>query len=199
MPFVPVHIGVTSSGSNAGTAYDRQIDLTARQLEAFTEAAGDMTEPLTQVAGDIHGQIAAAFATEGAAGASGRWTVLSPQYGAWKEVKGPGLPILFGLRPTSWVGHRSNPPGRRRNMHQTYAPSGRMMAELLAPLESMMTWQITPTRMRYTPTSNIAGYHESGTEKMPARPPVDLSLTFLHQIDRRFVAWLAALIKRQGL
>ena len=34
---------------------------------------------------------------------------------------------------------------------------------------------------------------------LPARPPVDLSLAFLHSVDRAFVGWLARLMKRLGL
>jgi hypothetical protein len=199
MAFVPVSIGITTSAGGETSQYNRAIELTARQLETFGGSVMDMTEPLTAVAGDIRGTVEEAFASQGATGASGRWAVLSPNYAAWKAKKGAGLPILFGLRPTSWVGHRSNPPGQRRNMHQTYAPSGAMMRSLLSPLEDLITWHITPNRLRYTPTSPIAGYHETGTEKMPARPPVDPSIAFLHSIDRQFVRWIAGLQKKSGL
>ena len=194
MAFVPVSITV-GSGGHGSAAYDRSIELTARQLAAFESEARDMTEPLTAVGQDLRVQIEAAFATEGSSGASGKWVALSPNYATWKAEKGPGLPILVGLRPTSWVGHRP----AKRNMNQTYAVSGQMMRSLLMPLQDLATWKVTPTRLLYEPSSEIAGYHEEGTDKMPARPPVDLSLTFLHSVDRTFVRWLAALIAKAGL
>ena len=197
MAFVPVSIGFTA-GEHSSTQYSRSIELTTRQLQAFEAEAGDLTEPLTVIGEDMHTQVAAAFATQGLAGASGKWVQLSPQYGAWKQKHGPGLPILVGLRPKSWVGHRSSPAGKRRNVHQTYETSGRMMTEMLVPLRDKLTWQITPKRLRYTPASNIAGWHQTGTDRMPARPPLNLSLTFLHSVDRAFTRWLAAAMKRHG-
>ncbi len=198
MAFIPIQIGAQAGEANL-TPYSRAIQLTERQLTAFAHEAGDLTEPFTAVAGDMRTQVGAAFATQGSSGASGKWVALSPQYAAWKGKRGPGLPILVGLRPTSWVGHRSNAPGKRRNVHQTYETSGRMMAEMLMPLADHATWQITPQRLRYTPTSDIAGFHETGTDKMPPRPPLDLSVTFLHSVDRQFVRWLAGVMRRNGL
>lgn len=195
MAFIPVSI----SGINNGPEYSRQIELTTRQLAAFEHEAGDMTVPLTKVAIDLHTQVEASFASQGATGVSGPWVELSPAYATWKAEKGPGLPILVGLEPTRWVGHRSNPPGERRNVHQEYKVSGRMMKEMLVPVKDGLTWRISPTRMRYTPDSDIAGFHETGTDDMPPRPPVDLSIAFLHSIDRQFVRWLAGVIKKAKL
>ena len=193
MPFVPVQItGIGGKGE-----YSRQIELTDRQLAAFEHEAGNMTEPLTAVASDLRVQVEAAFATQGSSGFSGPWQPLSEQYAAWKASKpgGAGLPILVGLEPTGPVHHRPEP----RNMNQTYAVSGKMMRELLMPLSDGLTWQVSFTRLRYTPQSDIAGYHETGTDDMPPRPPVDLSIAFLHSVDRQFVRWLAAVIKKAGL
>jgi hypothetical protein len=192
MAFVPVSI----HGINSGPEYNRQIELTTRQLAAFEHEAGDMTAPLTAIAGDIHVQLEAAFASQGATGMTGPWTPLNETYAAWKASKpgGAELPILVGLRPTQPVHHRPAKP----NMDQEYAVSGKMMRELLVPLADGLTWRISPTRMRYSPDSDIAGWHETGTEDMPARPPVDLGPRFLHSIDRQFVRWLAGVIKKAG-
>jgi hypothetical protein len=84
-------------------------------------------------------------------------------------------------------------------MNQTYATSGATMRSLLTPLTDALTWHISPKRLSFTPTSDIAGYLEAGTPRMPARPPVDVSLPFLRSIDRAFVTWLAGIMERTGL
>lgn len=196
MPFVPVDIRFQDS---ATPRYSRQIELTERQLAAFRHEAGDMSPAFERIADDLRTNIEAAFGSQGANGMSGPWTQLSPGYGAWKARRAPGVPILVGLRPTSWVGKRTNPPGEQRNPNQEYEASGKMMRQLLVPLADHITWQISPTRLRYTPVSDIAGYHETGTDDMPPRPPVDPTVSFLHSVDRTFVRWLAAAMRRAGL
>lgn len=189
--FVPVSIKVGSD-----TRYDRLVETSAK-FDRIAEQARNMREPLNHVAEMMHTFIAASYATQGANGATGKWVALSPEYGAWKAARSTA-PLLVGLRPTSWVGHRGNPPGQRRNPNQTYAPSGVMMRQMLRPTGDPSTWQITTRFMRYTPQSDIAGFHEWGTEKMPARPPVDLNLTFLRAVDREFLGWLVRLMDRSG-
>lgn len=189
--FVPVSIQIGAGGeSRAG--YSRILETSAK-FDALGRRAGDMTVPLTRIGEDLHAQIAAAFATQGATGASGRWRQLSPAYGAWKQRKRPGTPTLVGLRPTR-KGSRSHP-----TRPQTYVPSGRMRQQLLVPLVDRTTWHVSPRRLLYAPLSNIAGFHETGTDQMPARPPVDVGLNFLHSVDRTFVQWFAELLGQSGL
>lgn len=181
--FVPVQIRLGAGGEQR-SGYDRQLELTERQMVAFEHAAGDMTEPLAAIGADLRTNVAAQFATQGAAGATGRWQVLSEPYGAWKS-KHSAAPILVGLQPTGQKGQRP----------QTYKPGGQMRRELLNPLAT----HVSPRRLLWAPDSNIAGFHETGTEKMPARPPVDLTLRFLHSVDRSFVVWLGGLMDKLGL
>lgn len=188
--FLPVQIRMGTGEPSAASLYDRSIELTARQLYAFERGAGDMSEPLAQVGGDLRRSVAAQFATQGGQGATGKWTVLSDNpaghgYASFKESHVPGVPILVGLR-------RTGPKGQRP---QSYEPSGQMRRELLDPLAT----DVSPRRLLYAPISDIAGWHETGTDTMPARPPVDLSLAFLHSVDRAFVGWLARKIKALGL
>ena len=185
--FVPVQIGM-NAGHEQSMLYDRSIELTSRQMEAFARAAGDMTEPLSEIGSDLHVAVSAQFATEGAQGATGAWAPLSEAYGEWKQARS-AAPILVGLSPVD-KGTRESP-----TRPQTYEPSGMMRRQLLDPLAT----HVTPRRMLYAPDSDIAGYHETGTEKMPARPPVDLGATFLHSLDRTFVSWIARLVERHGL
>lgn len=191
--FVPVSINL-GAGDQSRSLYNRSFELTARQLDAFARNAGNMTVPLTRIGEDLHTQMEAAFASQGATGASGRWKALSPAYAAFKEKHKPGLPTLVGLRPTI-KRTRSSP----RTPAQEYVTSGRMMKQLLVPLTDHATWHVTPRRLLYAPLSNIAGYHQDGTPRMPARPPVDPTVTFLHSIDRQFVTWVADLIDAAGL
>lgn len=184
--FFPVAINVGAGGEQRA-GYDRIIDL-ADRFEALGERTENMTEPLTQVGEDLHTQVAAAFGTEGASGATGPWAQLSEIYGAWKAARSEA-PILVGLRPLR-KGSREHP-----TRPQTYQPSGGMRRELLDPL----AMHVTPRRLLYAPTSDIAGYHETGTDSMPARPPVDVSVTFLHGVDRTFIAWFARLADQAGL
>lgn len=185
--FVPVRIGVGAGGASRAT-YARDLELTVRQLAAFEHEAGNMYDPLKLIGKDLHTQVAAAFATEGSSGASGKWVQLSPAYGDWK-AKHSGAPILVGLKPLH-KGSREHP-----NRSESYVPSGQMRFQLLDPLAT----HVTARRLLYSPESDIAGFHETGTDTMPARPPVDLSLTFLHSVDRTFARWLAGLVKRLGL
>jgi hypothetical protein len=191
---MPVAIRV-GSGDSEATLYDRRIDLIGDRLTAFGRASGDMTEPLTTVGETLHDMILGQFTSQGGTGLTGRWQPLSEAYAAWKDSKHPGLPILTGVRPTGWVGHAGDPAGEQRNTSQTYEESGAMRLSLLDPAAT----HVTPKRLLYSPTSDIAGWHQTGTETMPARPPVDLRPTDLRVFDRTFAGWLADLVKRSDL
>jgi hypothetical protein len=163
------------------------IDQAAADFDALNARLGDKRPPLTRIAELLHQHLEAAYTSEGALGGSGRWVPLTRRYGAWKHRHGPGVPILVGLRP--------GPKGTRP---QTYAPSGRMRRQILAPLGDSATWRITDNSMGYTAQSGIAPYHQEGTRKMRARPPVDPPRAWLSEIDREFVGWLNDLIEQSG-
>lgn len=188
--FLPVQIKIGTSTGGAA-AYDRMLETTSR-FDALAKEAENMTVPLTRIGEDLHANLLAAFATEGATGYSGRWAPLSTTYGAWK-AKHSSAPLLVGLKPLH-KGSRQHP-----TRPESYGISGRMRQQLLMPLADRATWHIDPKRLAYTPLSNIAGFHQTGTSKMPARPPVDLSPAFLHSIDRSFTVWVAGLIEKAGL
>jgi hypothetical protein len=174
--FVPVTIT-----ANGEAVYSTGFDMLASESR-------DQTIPLSGIGSRLVESVGAQFGTEGSH--SGHpWVQLSERYGKWKESRVPGLPILVGIRPES--------KGTREKPHrpQTYVPSGRMRRELL----DMASVRTTPTRMVYAPVSDIAGYHQDGTPKMPARPPVDLTLTELHEWDRIYVRWMNGLIAQASL
>ncbi len=189
--FIPVGIQVAGGGRRQ-QGYNRIID-TSGKFEAVATEARDMRVPLERIGEDLHRQIAAAFATEGSSGASGKWTQLSPAYGAWKTARS-AAPMLVGVRPAQKRTRRSP-----RTPAQTYLPSGLMRRQLLVPLSDTSTWHVDARRLVYAPLSDIAGFHQTGTPRMPARPPVDLSVTFLHSIDRQFIVWLNELMQHAGL
>lgn len=187
--FVPMKL-TFASGETQTALYDRQIELTTRQLSAFQHEAGDMTVPLTAVGRDLRASVEAAFGSQGSSGATGKWTQLSDNpaghgYSSWKQSHVPGVPILVGLRRKGVKGQRP----------QEYESSGEMRKQLLEPTATY----VSPRRLLYAPLSDIAGYHETGTPDMPPRPPVDVSLPFLHSIDRTFARWLAEVIRKTGL
>jgi hypothetical protein len=169
--FVPIKV--------SATAGDQLMVLSDRFIE-FKGELDNLSVPLSQIGENLRANITGQFATEGQVGISGKWAPLSATYGAWKERHAPGTPILVGLRP-----------GGKGQRPQTYSPSGRMKYEVLDPAAT----HVEPMRMLYAPTSNIAGYHQTGTSRMPARPLISLYPSTLRQWDRYFAVWLDKLIK----
>lgn len=155
-------------------------------LEEFGDAIADMSAPLGYVGDRLLAGVAEQFETEGAWG-NQPWKQLSDGYREWKEAHGPGLPLLVGLKATGRKGTRSNPIEGK-----SYMPSGKMRVELLAP----SSVKVSPKRMVYAPVSNIAGFHQEGTPKMPARPPVVIPLREFDEWDAAFGDWLDGLIDR---
>jgi len=100
---------------------------------------------------------------------SSGWAPLSPRYAEWKESHYPGMPILVR--------------------------TGQMRGELLDPA----VFHVDRHRMVYAPISDIAGYHQFGTYKMPARPPVVVTEKDKRTIDREFLTWLRYVEKRSGV
>lgn len=131
-------------------------------FQAYQHEVEDMSVPLGRSADVILAQIRANFATEGAAGQSGGWPPLSPAYAAWKAKRFPGRPIL--------VRH------------------GGMKGALLNRPQAVT---VLKQRMLYHPANRYAGWHQTGTRHMPARPPVRMTDASIRAaIDRVFVVWL---------
>ena len=86
------------------------------------------------------------FDSQGSRGGR-RWVPLSPAYKRWKDIVAPGMPILVlsGKMKASLV-------GRTGDTIEQFRPSSVTLG----------------TRIRY------AGYHQTGTRRMPARPPIVL-------------------------
>lgn len=196
--FLPVSISI-GSGGEQHAGYNRILE-TSEKFDALGKRSTDMTEPLTAIGEDLHTQIAAAFGSQGATGLTGTWAQLSDNpeghgYRSLKQRHVPGVPILVGIRHVD-KGTRDAP-----NRGGTWKASGKMMRQMLIPVgkASGGTWHITQRRLLFTPLSDYAGYLETGTENMPARPPVDVGPTFLHSVDRTFLTWFTRLMNEAGL
>lgn len=149
-------------------------------LERFGTAAGNMTQPLGVVAQRLLAAVGAQFATEGGAGGE-PWRELTRSYREWKEAKVPGLPKLVGVRRTSTKGSRPS----------SYSRSGHMKERMLHP----DAFVVTPHRLVYSPDSEVAYFHQVGTPKMVARPPVAFPLAEIEGWDGVFIGWLDKLIE----
>lgn len=88
------------------------------------------------------------FDSQGGSG-SGGWAALSPPYAAWKTMKAPGAPILV--------------------------LSGALRASLTQDSDSMAVYR--PQRLGLEIGSRVpyARYHQTGTSRMPSRPPIELT------------------------
>lgn len=188
MLFAPVRIAVSAGGQDAAL-YHSGIGLLGRKLTAYELSLGDMSRPLGEVAADLNVNIIGAFASQGAWNGFGGWTALSERYGGWKERRAPGTPILVGVT-ADHKGSREHPsrPG-------SYRPSGRMREEMTSP----GSYRVGPRSMLYAPPTDYAGYHLTGTSRMPARPQIELSVETLHLWDGFFGQWLTDLARELQL
>lgn len=102
----------------------------------------------------------------------GSWAPLSPKYAAWKSQHYPGQPLLVRT-------------GRMRSDFTTGSAKATMTHDSVSIAASSETsyWR----------------YHQYGTSKMPARPPVDLSEADRMSIMKKVQAWLVAQAKAAGL
>lgn len=131
-------------------------------FQAYAHEVEDMSVPLGRSADVILAHVRENFATEGKAGQPAGWAPLSPAYQAWKAKHYPGRPILVR--------------------------QGGMKGALL---NRALSVTVLKQRMLYHPPNRYAGYHQTGTRHMPARPPVRLTDAAIRQaIDRVFVVWL---------
>jgi hypothetical protein len=156
-----------------------QLEVLADRFIDFAGRVDDLSVPLAEIRESLLAQVEESFATEGAGSYTGAWQPLSAIYGAWK-AKRSGAPILVGLRPLH-KGTRHHPA-----RPETYGVSGTMKAQMLDPASAV----VSPMSLLYTPVSNIAGFHQTGTPKMPARPIVSLYPATLNAWGRYVVEYL---------
>lgn len=117
------------------------------RLKGLDLGSRDLTLGFYSVQGELQRQEAEQFASEGAYG-SGGWPPLSEDYRLWKERKRPGVPIL------QFDGDLY------RSLTQDSAPGA--------------IREITPLSLTFGTSIPYAKYHQEGTPRMPARPPLIL-------------------------
>lgn len=149
-------------------------EVTGKAFQDASVALEDMTEPLSLIGDNLLASVSLNLATQGAS-TDDPWPELTPKYRRWKNAHGPGLPMLVGL-------HRAG--------GGAYAVSGMMRRELLMPA----ALHVTPRSLMYLPLSDIAGFHQEGTPRMRARPPVRITERQLLEWDAIAEEWLDSVL-----
>lgn len=94
----------------------------------------------------------------------GGWKALSPKYAAWKAARYPGRPILV-LR-------------------------GDLKRSLISQSHADSIYKPTRSQMEIGTSKDYASYHQTGTSKMPARPPIDFTGRDKHRLIKRMQEWI---------
>lgn len=137
-------------------------DLWGKRLGIMGDALKDLTPVWTAWAIDFHAKERFLFEVEGAAPGFRAWTPLSPRYAAQKRRAGYAGGILVR--------------------------TGRLRASLTGGSADSIT-RIKPQDLEVGTRVPYAKYHQGGTRKMPARPPLRVTAAqkrFLLQLIQRF-------------
>lgn len=140
-----------------------------RTIERWNTGLSDFSPALEKIADDFLKLEQTQFATEGKTG-SGGWKALSPDYAAWKAINYPGAKIL---ERDGWL---------RDSLTVKDAP--------------FQVREISPTEAVLGSSLNYAIYHQTGTRKMPARPPIELSASDQDRWGKLVHEWLYAMASR---
>ncbi len=133
------------------------VDPGLRRLRAAFERGGAELANLgkhvfPRVVPALEAAAAAQFDGEGV-GTTGRWAQLSPKYAAWKAKHFPGAPILQRTRA--------------------------LMAGLTDSSATTARREVSNDALSFgTAGVGYASFHQTGTQKMPARPPIDMGADF---------------------
>lgn len=117
-------------------------------LSGLTGAAKDLRPAFRDIHADFLKVEQQAFMSEGTS-TGARWAPLNPRYAAWKQHRYPGRTILVGA-----TGRLAKSLGRAGADHRFIS----------SPLEAKMG-----TGVPYSV------FHQTGTRRMPARPPIRLT------------------------
>lgn len=112
------------------------------------------------------------FQSEGAAGASGKWAALSNVYAKYKQVAHPDKPILRA--DDELFESLTNPEAA---------------GAILRPDEQELT---IGTSVPY------AAFHQRGTRRMPARPPISLAESQKRRIQKAIQTGLVRFVREAG-
>lgn len=142
---------------------------------ALTRMADDVAD-LTPYWGDVQQEFykieREAFALQGASGKSGRWAALSPRYAVIKFKRWGSQPILTA--------------------------SGALRDSLTSETASSAITRKEKDSLTLGSSIPYGAYHQSGTSKMPARPPISLTENQHAQLLRKLTKQLKEAAKRNG-
>lgn len=134
----------------------------SRRLERFADAAEDCSPAFVQIRARFVAAMVLQFSSSGQYG-SGGWAPLSESYAAWKARAFPGQPILVA--------------------------SGGLRASLTSSLD---VDEVGARQARFGSRVKHGRYHQTGTSRMPARPPVALPEGFRRDAVRILQAHILA-------
>jgi len=143
----------------------------ARSLSRFGEGVKDMRPAFKQIMDAFFQIEKKQFESEGSYG-SGGWESLSPNYEAWKSRNFPGASILQ----------------RTRRMVQSLTGETSDTVKVMNPKDFRVG-----TRVPY------AGYHQTGTGRMPRRPVIELTESDKREWIKIVQRWLVNMAKQAGL
>lgn len=151
---IVLHIRVEAPEGPADQVLEAYNGLVAQRCQDFTPAWPDVRTA-------IQGNYARTFDAEGAVEAHQRWASLSENYARWKQRHYPGQPIL------SLTG------ALRSHLAGGFPP----------PDEDIAAHSYTLTSALSTPSGyDLAGLHQLGTHRMPARPPARLTSSLFEEV-----------------
>lgn len=154
-------VGLDVEYSIGGGGSDPQ--LLERLSVAFERAGAEVQDFSTTIFPNLVPVFEAAlkeqFGAEGQGPARGQWAELSQSYAAWKAVNFPGEPLLVAKGDLRDALTEADSPFALRDFDATSFNFG---------------------------TSGVpyASYHQSGTGRMPARPPFDFDTAFERELSR---------------
>lgn len=130
---------------------------------AFEHAAGELAQfgryAFPRIQPVFEEQVGAQFDAEGQGPVSGTWAQLSSAYEAWKSGAYPGMPILVAR--------------------------GEMRAGLTEGSSPFAERSYSDAMFNFgTRGVEYASYHQTGTDRMPARPPFDFTDELQQNLQR---------------
>lgn len=111
------------------------------------------------------------FALGGLGTGLGSWADLSPAYRAWKGQHYPGRPTL--------------------------TRTGRLAASLTTPTGRDSIWRSEPTSLTVGTADPVGWFHQMGTRRMPARPPLRIAPGFMRVIGQSLQEFAVAAWKQR--
>jgi len=143
-------------------------DRVLHTFSRWTEGLSDFSPALEDIADDFLKLEQTQFSGEGKSG-SGGWKALSPDYAAWKATNYPGAKIL---ERDGWM---------RDSLTVKDAP--------------FQIRDITATQAVLGTSVPYGVFHQLGTKRMPARPPIQLSESDKNRWGKLVHEWLYAMAK----